>query len=91
MESVSFLLLLLGVWAGSQLAKIIMPVYPLIPSNLEERVLRIQEFRRSEEGKSLLTSVGKEKWCIDRETYDLKDILRWKDMEEIERIMLRSK
>jgi hypothetical protein len=79
-----------GVWAGTQLGEIYLLYRDCSHGDITDRVLRIQFFRRSAEGRRILTACNKEYWAIDPSNYDVKDLLHWKDMLEIETIMKRS-
>jgi hypothetical protein len=79
-----------GIWMGSQLGEIFLLYRDCSRGDITDRVLRIQLFRRSEDGRELLKSCNKEQWAIDPTTYDVKDLLHWKDMLEIEAIMKRG-
>lgn len=83
------LLTLLGVWVGSQLGHIYASWRNLQP-NITERVMRIQAFRRSPAGREILKAHNKEHWAIDPLTYDVKDLLNYKDMQTVEAIMRKA-
>jgi hypothetical protein len=79
-----------GVWVGTQLGEIYLLYRDCSQGDITDRVLRIQSFRRSAEGREILTACNKEHWAIDPSNYDVKDLLNWKDMLTIENIMGRK-